>query len=477
MLWAILLLSLQDPPPQIIFRTEKAEYIPWINKCKEAEGLLESDPRGAIERLDDILANAKLKKIEISVRIEERPAEYQPPYAFYPFQYSGRARLALARKSDPEAAETILARAVEHLQKSFDGGIKSSEPYLKAAREELQKAKAAAAKPAPPAADPLAKFKLPFDELLASHKYRSARAKIDKDGKDLTDAQKKSLADSAERACRAYLNGQVLNVRRNLVTLVRSERDLLAMRDLEFADYFSLPPPDELAVTLPAYDWARAWLPVLKDVQSGKAPASSLLGAAAAAVPLEEQGDKSWFEVTERIAFEHLRDAIRVEVDGARDEARADRDKRRQKAEARHAAWKDFAGKLDPKFRQRQKVVDDHDRELASLFAGFPADLAELEKIDLEACFAATSPEEALAQLDLKLAELEGRGRVSRESRQKLYTWRATAAALRGLLEGRGEDEVARGLEEYGPKLRAVGGPLDPGRFGPRVAAVLAKLR
>src|SRR5262245_60617135 len=104
------LLCLQED--QTVFRTEKTEYLAAEKDCRAAEAILTSDPKGAIALLDPILANAKLKKIECRLRIENRPAEYTDRYLFLPYQYRARARIALAAKSDPEAAQKLLDGAV-----------------------------------------------------------------------------------------------------------------------------------------------------------------------------------------------------------------------------------------------------------------------------------------------------------------------------------------------------------------------------
>lgn len=476
MILALALFLLQDPV-QTVFRTEKGDYVPAVNKCKEAEGLLEGDPSGAVERLDEVLANPKIRKVECRIRIEERPAEYTQPYAFYPYQYRGRARLALGRKAEPEAAERLLSGAVDDLKKSLDLGVRSSETYLATAREELRKAKAATAKAVEPAReDPLAKFTPVWQDLLNAFRFKTARARLESDGKALAEAQRKTLADQADAECRKYLTRQMIAFRQNLME-IKSDEDLTAMTEQDFNVSFSLPPADELTVTVPSYDWAVAALPGLKAVRAGKAPGASLLSAAAAAVPLEEQGDDRWFKVCEGVAYQSLRASLQTEVDAARDAPRSARDARRAAADALLAPWKAFYDKLDARFREREKTVVTHDRDLARTLQGFPVDLPELEKIDLEACFGGASPEAELSKAEEQLKALESRPAVSLESRQKLYSFRVIAAAVRGLLEGKQEDEVARELAALGAKLREVGGPVDAARFGPRVAAVLEKLR
>src|SRR3989442_1131914 len=92
-------------------RTEKGDYYPVVQKCKDGEALIDSDPRGAIDKFDEVITNAKIKRMECYPRIEERPSEYTGWYAFLPYQYRGRGKIALARKSEPDVgARGIFAR-------------------------------------------------------------------------------------------------------------------------------------------------------------------------------------------------------------------------------------------------------------------------------------------------------------------------------------------------------------------------------
>lgn len=473
-----LLLLQQD---QTAFRTEKADYIPAIARCKEGEGNIESDPRAAIDSFDAVLNNSKIRKVECRLRVEERPSEYSAWYLFLPNQYRGRAKINLAKKADPTLAERLLNEAMADLQKSVDSGVASSGNFLNTAREELAKVKAVLAKPPPgtgPAVvvkeDPLVKFRPRWQEMLFERKFKSARAYLDAEGKELTDPQKKTLTDEVERECRTFLNTEVARFRRNLTGL-RSEEDLQAMTDGDFTDSFVLPSPNELVIASPVIEWARINLPALRDVQSKKIRGSGLLGAAAACVPLEEKGENVWFKALENVAFQSMEDQITKIIESALDSAKADRDKARAQAEALQAPWKQFAAKLDPKFRQAHRV-DEHGLALAKIFERFPSELAELAKVDVDACFAASAPEAELAKLEQSLRGLEGRKGVTRESRQALYTLLVHVGSLKALFSGKTEDEAAGELVSYGAKLKEVGGASGTDKYGPRVAKVFQSL-
>jgi hypothetical protein len=474
------LLALQQN--QTATRNEKTEYEPAQRACLQAEALVESDPRGAIEKLDPLLVNPKLVKIECRLRVELRPSEYTDWSMFLPYQYRGRARLNLAKKAPPEQAQKLAADAVADLEESVKRGIAPSQDFLDAAKGELAKAKAAvaaaAAKPAPgepPKEDPALKVRPAWQRLVDEKKFKSARATLETEGKALPEADRKALAEDTDRQCRAMLNARLVEFRRTLAGL-RTEADLTGLTGAEFDDAFALPAPAELSATVPAYDWAVQQKALLKRVQSKQAPASALLEAALAAAPLETAAENPWFRPLEALAFQNLRDAVSARVDQARDAARADRDRLRKEAEDARKQWADFAAKLDPKFRELHRL-DARSAELAKLFDGFPADLAALEKLDLEAVFRAEAPEAALAALEAELRGHESKAGVSRESRQRLYTALVTVLSLRGFLEGKEEDAVAQSLGTYRLRLSAVGGPTDPKRFGERVGKVFELLK
>lgn len=474
MVWGALLAFLAAPQQdQTVFRTEKGDYPQAVRDCQAAEGLIDSDPRGAVEKLDAIITNSKIRKIECRIRIEERPAEYSPWSLFLPYQFRGRARLNLAKKAEREAAEKFLSGAVEDFQKSVDAGVKASEDLLKAAKAELERVRVA--DPAVPV-DPLTRFTPGFQQLLRSNKFKSARAYVDAQGKDLTDAQRKAFADECGRRSGLYLGEQIDDFRRRLARLT-SPRDLLEMTETAFAGLFDLPAPDELVGTDPALDWARAHSKTFAEVRSGRAGAETLLPAAAAAASIVPEGSNPWFAVVENLAFLGTQEAIRAAADQARDAAQADRDARRARAEGLLRPWTDLAGKFDPKFLDRHPAAKVHAADLARLMDDFPVDLPALDKIDLEACFADAAPLAKLKQQEEELRALEGGKAIARESRRKLYAAIVTAAALRLLVEGKSEAEAAQSLQAYGPRLKGAGGaPADAGKYGPRIEKVFQEL-
>jgi hypothetical protein len=477
MLLLLALLCAQED--QTVFRTEKTEYLAAEKDCRAAEAILTSDPRAAIALLDPILANPKLKKIECRIRIENRPAEYSERYNFLPYQFRARARMALAAKSDPEAAQKLLDGAVADLEESARRKVASSEELLKTAKTELAKLKAAAADPSPanPVKEsPLVKVRASIAPLLQTSKFKSAKAKIALEGKDLPPEERKVLEDDVDRRCLDSLSDSLFQFRRRFLRL-EEPRDLAGISDSAIDLLFSLPDPSELSVSLPALDWARSALPAFKDVQSGKAGLEALLPSAAAAAKIENGSDDSFFVVVEKLAYAGMSASVKDLVSKAQDQPKAEREKLKAQADGLAARWKAFADGLDPAFRTAHRAVADHGAELAREAGGFPADLAELAKVDVDAVFASASPDTELKRLEDVLRLLATKSNATIESRRTLYTSLVAVAALRALLEGKDEAAAATSLQPLAASLAAAGGPSDPKRWGPRVEQVFAQLR
>src|SRR6266436_57185 len=130
----LLLLSLQDS--EYVQKLDKVKYNLATRNCKEAEKKLDSDESVAIERLNRIIDDPDIPKKECNLYIQQTD-QYDPPYAFFPYQYRARARLSLAAKTKiPAEKKAYLDEAVRDLQESVKRNMKSSAAYLDAARTE-----------------------------------------------------------------------------------------------------------------------------------------------------------------------------------------------------------------------------------------------------------------------------------------------------------------------------------------------------
>ena len=106
-------------------------------------------------------------------------------------------------------------------------------------------------------------------------------------------------------------------------------------------------------------------------------------------------------------------------------------------------------------------------------------DSAEVDRIDLNACFLGTSPDLALEQVisDLSRIRDQQESRLSKDSSRKLLTLLVAATAAHEFLAGKSGDDVTKGLQEVGRSLVKAGGPVDPGLWGPRIERVFAGLK
>ena len=470
-LLALALVAQQD---MTAFRTEKGVYLPAIKRCREAQALIDSDPFSAIEILDSIINNPKIKKVECRLRVEERASEYTKYYLFMPYQYRGRARMNRAAKSQGEAARRHLEPAIADFERSVRAGVTSSAGYLKTARARLAKLRVGTTPPPTVRPDPLIAFRPRWQELILQKKFKSAVDYLRISGKELTAAQRATLDEEAKSECRRLVSRALLDFRRSLASL-RSEEELTNLTDRDFRDAFALPDGAELVVTDAGLDWARAHVADLKAVQSKKAPGHSLLKAAMAAAPLVKKGVNPWVRPLLLVVFNSFKTVVSSKIDAARDAPKGERTRLRGEAEVILAdlrlSTKDLAALVDKDFPARHGM-NSKIKELNELLGNFPVDLAELAQIDITACFSAPSPVAELDRVEKALRELAPRQGVTLESRRTLHTRIVLVGALRGLLQGKTEKEVAADLEADAAKLKGVGGPENTATYGPRVSKV-----
>jgi hypothetical protein len=319
-------------------------------------------------------------------------------------------------------------------------------------------------------------FRPGWKNLIDDHKYKAALAYIDAHKKEIGETNEKTFIDDTNRECKSYVTNVLARLRRSIQE-AKSQREIAAMKSDEFQSAFSVPPPDELIYSTPAYEWARTYAVAFEDFRSRKPTGAGLLKATAesAKIPADEDGETRWFDAMESLVFTAVSDSIRADVEKAQDAPKSGREEARTRAEELHAQWTLMYQSLDPAFKPRVRVGE-HDVALGRLREGFPKDLPELDKVDIGACLSAGSPETELQKAERALKALDGRSGVSRESRQRLYTMIVTVVSLRGFLQGKEETDVVTELKGYGDKLSKVGGPTDSRAYGARVQSVFDAL-
>jgi len=203
----------------------------------------------------------------------------------------------------------------------------------------------------------------------------------------------------------------------------------------------------------------------------------AVLGAMVGAEALERSEENRWLKESWQLGFRFVDDLIRSQVATATSKEATPEVRRQSRASADQirVRWTDSISKI-PRSALVKNGVHPHPKQIQGLMDQFPVDPSDLEKLELDACATADSPDEALDQLisDLgRIREKEG-ARLSRESSQKLLTMLAAAMATRDLLAGKGPEEVTRGLGEIRKALGDFGGPVDPTRWGPKIEKILS---
>lgn len=452
-------------------RLERADYVPAIERCREAEGLIDSDPGAAAEKLDSVIGNARIeKKIEARLRVWRQGGGYDEPYDFFPYQYRGRARLNLARK-DAANAEKHLRGAVEDLRKSVDKGVASSEPHLKAASAELEKARAGGA----PSASPARALVQQIEELASRRAFRAAREELATGGSLLPESDRKRLLEDLEARCRAYFSDKSYELVSGLARL--ELKSLPRMPDEVFARRFALPSPDEAITAVPPFEWTRQLVAHLQAIQSGR-PASedAFLESAASAASLETKKENFWVQIAMLLGFQAAQAKIQTALDEAQNAPAARRAELAAAVRAVAGKWAVFARSCTPSFHKRHPFVAEQHLALEASLKEFPVELEELAGVRIDACLAADDAEGELRRLEEQLAPLTRRERVAIESRQKLYTSIVVVRALLHLLGGGDEEGAFRAVGEFRGPLLSAGIAPEAQAFGPRVSKVFERL-
>jgi len=489
---AVLALVLLAQHDQTAPRVEKSQYLSAVARCKEGEALIDSEPKEAILRFDAVIADARVHRlIESRLRIEEKVSEYTDRYFFLPYQYRGRATVKLAAKSEREAAEKLLAGAIEDFQESvkkgvagttLQKGVLSSEDMLKAAKDEVQRLKASAAtvKPPDPPKDPEPEFRTPFFEMLSQRRFRDAREHVDKAGAFLNEAKRKEYVARAEAECHRHVGEVLQKFADNLARTPAVGIARLSSQELEAT--FPLPKEAEVCVKLDALDWATAFRPVLDRLRRREEALDLLFQAAAGAAPLEAKDGLPWFRGTSDLIHQLLEPKVRQCVQSSKSAPAEERAKLHSQAVALKQRWSGLANGIPKELRDRAGYLGDRVRAFDDLISQFPISSDDIRKAgpDLEKSFEADQPDAELERIATGLTKVQSElgERLTVESRQELLTYLLVASALRQLLEAKDVEAVAgmQDLKKVGADLKAAGGPVDVKRFGSKVVRVLASL-
>lgn len=486
----LLVLTLVLAAPQedkFVGKAFKDVYINAVRELKKAVDLIAEDPGAAVEKTNSILSNSKIRFFECRLKIEIASAEYVYE-EFFPYQVRGRARMALAKKSQLNAAEGILKNAIEDFKTSAEKKVPGSADLQKGAEEELRRVLKAIEDERKPE-DPIDDFRrLKFAPAMRFDKFRTALSYVTgAEGKALTEEQRQGLAHEAEEACREYVSNRVIKFRGNLGD-IRTVRELKELGDSGFRQQFEshVPPPAELtekASQDPTLVWIRKHVQTLKLIRTGQVKAGDVFEAAHEALAIDApdaEGENPWFKGMALLGGSLIEDTITGCTRESEKCLKADRQKRQADAETAHTAWREFVARADKKVQDRHPDLAYRSDRLDKAVKEFPVELAQLASYDIERCFMGDPLKELKAAEDgLRdlVSTLSGMGRVTIESRQDLYTKLINAGSLWRIMEGKPERDIVQDLSDFRSGLKSAGGPSNPDKYGPKVKRVFDGLK
>ncbi len=169
MLLLILLAALgADDPDHLaevrVYKQNRSTYIRLINKVRDAEQLLATDPAASAEKCTEVIDSHDIddSNKEARIRIEYAKGGWGDWTVILPYQIRGRARYARAQVVGQDSridAADLARKAVDDLKKSLSLGADSSRPFLTQAEDLLRKLQTPVAPPVvketkPPAQTP-----------------------------------------------------------------------------------------------------------------------------------------------------------------------------------------------------------------------------------------------------------------------------------------------------------------------------------
>jgi hypothetical protein len=465
--------------------THREGYQGALVEYDRAVILTESDPKQALQIVERIFENKKLDRKDRRLVFERAGGKLSRAFDFFPNQARGRIRLALA-KMEPENAATLLAGAISDLKASSEAGVKSSDDLLRAARNAQERLKYVKL-PEPPKESGAEKaFHDSWQKLIDERKWKAARDLVEARSCPLSAEKKKEYLRETEERCRKvvaaalddFLKAIELNIRPMLLRQVKPA---------DFSRLFALPAESDVVGALPELQWARTERPLLDKIRlsdpHSDAPDSgplleALLAQALAAEALDRTGENRYFKVSGQLTFHVLEDVIQNLAAMSKEATPERRQKLREAAEIDRSRWSEALAKISREVLQRNQVLM-NPRRLAMLLEEFPVDSAEIDTVDLDACFAGETPDAALENVISTLTKIRDQqgARLPKESLRKLLTELVAATALHELLAGKSPEDVGKGLQELGRSLAQAGGPPEAARWGPKVQKIFAALK
>jgi hypothetical protein len=487
----------------VLFAAQETETVPKgqvhreayalaLEEVQKAQQSADNDPKGALDVIERVFNNPKISTKDRRLAFTGPGGTVLRTVDFFPHQARGRIQLYLAgqAKTDPQAASKLLAAAITDLKASVDAGVKSSEKLL-AVAEESQKKLKMVKPPDPPRESPKEtaaeqSFREAWFKMIEDHRYKSARDSIDSKGGVLSPEKRRDFSLQTDEHCRKF----VLEAQEEFVKAMENHpkpADLRGMNALDFARKFSVPAESEMVGTWPALEWSRKERAAFERLRQTEAHArleeatpvlELLLAQMVGTEPLERSGENRWFKASNITGYRYLEEMIRGLIASAREGSPEARRAARDAAEKLRGRWSVSIAKLPRDFMTRNGVHD-HSKPIALLMEEFPVDPSDLDKMDVDACFTADSPDVALEGMISSLTRLRDQqgARLSKDASRKLLTDLVAATALRDLLAGKSVDDEIKTLGELGRSLAQAGGPLDPARWGPKIERIFASLQ
>lgn len=477
-MFAILLLLLAFPQDKVsIPRSGKSAYARSVPKCRDAERKIDSDPRGAIEILDSILSDGRIKKRECRIRWETRPGDYSRWYDFFPYQFRGRARIKLAESAEPKDALKLLARARGDLEESVRRGLKTSGDHLTDVLARIRKLESATAE-----VDPLPDFQKEWNRMISRDDFSVARGHILKKGDFLTDAQKKKFLAETDQACLDYI-GEASTEFLDQLDRVDDVETLQGISRQSFARKFALPDESQLIISTPLFKWCVSARETLERARKGREVLPTLFDRSVEAIALPKEVSVSAFLPMEKLAFDIVWTGIESRANLSRDELAARRKVLRTEVDDFATLWNGFQGRVLQAAKGKTLFLKEiPERDFSGLWARFPVDAAELKEIPsrLYKTIESPDPGRVLGDIGQDMIKLRDRfDTLSIESRRDVVMFEIVTIVLARFLKGETVSNIARDREikSLGRELKSLGGDFKVTRYGPKVAAVFADLR